>query len=347
MAAMLPLQAQRKTEGYDVSIINVLDIYAQYGSSLYDAFAIQDYIQYAISNMDTEYFLLVGDDTHDYLNYLSNAVPYIPSLYTPTYTASGSEWLYGNVDPMYTDVDGNGVPDGKIGRFPVQTPLEAQLLVEKTLAYRPNGNNSVFMADETFGDESTRFAAQLPNAWQSLVQTVYLDDYRDPPDPLDNTDALEARADFVSAVNGGVTIGSYLGHGAIGRWGISHEMMNVSVVQSQLTNVGMPAFIVQWGCQTSLFSHQTRTSLSEAFVMLEDSGAVGTFAATGYTSAYHDEELALALTGRIVTPGKTVGDAIQEARVVTLGARSPADWADVMLGLMLLGDPTLVLVPAP
>ena len=82
--------------------------------------------------MGTDYFLLVGGDSYDYLNYLgTNSLSFIPSLYVQTHNLV----RYSPADPLLTDIDSDGIPDAAIGRLPVRSSAELASIVHKTLAY--------------------------------------------------------------------------------------------------------------------------------------------------------------------------------------------------------------------
>jgi hypothetical protein len=61
--------------GLDVRVVNVLDVYDQFSSSIFDPQAIKDYLYHAQANMGTEYVLLVGGDTYDYHDYQGQSRP--------------------------------------------------------------------------------------------------------------------------------------------------------------------------------------------------------------------------------------------------------------------------------
>ncbi|MCB0047399.1 MAG: hypothetical protein KDD92_18380 [Caldilineaceae bacterium] len=132
LSGLQPLVAARSTPEFTVKVVNVLDVYARYSDSIFDAQAIRDYIQHVIPAMGAEYILLVGGDVIDYRNYVyPDAVSFIPSLYAETYP--GQNFM--PVDPLYTDIDDDGTPDAAIGRFPVKTAQELAAMVSKTLDY--------------------------------------------------------------------------------------------------------------------------------------------------------------------------------------------------------------------
>ncbi|MCB0044504.1 MAG: hypothetical protein KDD92_03645 [Caldilineaceae bacterium] len=333
--AVEPLRDRRLQDGYRVKIVDVMDIYAQVGDGLFGIEPIQEYLVHAIQNMDVEYVLLVGDDVYDYHNSLS----FIPTLYTEILT-----WRYAASDPILTDINNDGIPDAKIGRFPVDTVQEAEWVVEKTLNYAPNGPEplegepqkyaSVFAADVTFSDESQQFISVLPvDTWQSIVETAFLDD-------LSPTAAHDK---LIALINDGTTIVSYLGHGVIKKWTASTNLFN-STAAANLSNADKAAIFLQWACYTSVYTSDSITSISETLLVSENRGAVATFGSTGITLLSSDRITALHLLPKLAEPGKTIGTAIQEAN---LAATAEFGYLreDTVHGLILLGDPTLVVTP--
>ena len=145
-----PLIQARQAQGLTVNVVNVNDLYAQYSYGIFDPQAIKDYIAFAAQNLGTQYVLLVGGDTYDYRNYLGvNSISFIPSLYVET----SKVVKFVPADPLYADLDGNNVPDLAIGRFPVRTTAELDLMVKKTLAYQAKnyGRTATFISDKSDG----------------------------------------------------------------------------------------------------------------------------------------------------------------------------------------------------
>ena len=166
LSGLQSLVTARTAEGFRVKVVNVLDVYAQYSDSIFDAYAIKDYIKHAIVDMGADHFLLVGGDVNDYHNYAYPGVQsYIPSLYAPVYQGA-TDQNFMPVDPLYTDIDGDTIMDAAIGRFPVRTPSELTAIVNKTLAYSTQGRTALFTADFHDGPDYTGysrgFASELP-----------------------------------------------------------------------------------------------------------------------------------------------------------------------------------------
>src|SRR5258705_12701887 len=113
---LAPLVQARQAQGYTVKVVSTTDVYRQFSFGIFDPLAIQRYIRYAESHMGIQYVLLVGGDMYDYRSYVTpNGISFVPSLYAPT----GDIVQYAPVDPLYADINVDGVPDLAIGRFPV------------------------------------------------------------------------------------------------------------------------------------------------------------------------------------------------------------------------------------
>lgn len=337
ISAIEPLKVRRIQEGYSVKIVDVMDVYAQFGHGMFGIEPIRMYLKHAIQNMNVEYVLLVGDDTYDYSDYDGdNAPSFIPSLYTEILTLT-----YVPSDPLLTDIDKDGVPDAKVGRFPVTTVQEATLMVNKTLNYTPNGPEplagesqkfaSIFAAGTGFGSISQGFIDTLPpETWGSIAETAFLDD-------LSATVALDK---LVAAINDGTTLVNFLGHGVLRKWS---GLLTVPTAIS-LTNAGKPAVFLQWACYISFYVHDDVQTISEVLLLSGDQGAVVAFGSTGTILLSSARVMALYTLPKIVEPGKTIGAAIQEAKLATI-AEFGYIREDAIYGLNLLGDPTLVVIP--
>ena len=329
LAGVQPLVAQRTGEGYRVKVVNVEDVYAQFGFGIFDAEAIHDYLKHAIGKMGARYVLLVGGDTRDYRGYSSQtSVSFIPSLYALTYARLN----YAPVDPLYTDVDGDAMPDAAIGRWPVRTTQELAAVVQKTLAYSSQGRTALFAADKNDGQSysaySDGFAAELPPSWR--IERAYLD--------FDTVTV--AKQKLKDAINRGVGLVTYLGHSNPDRWTFS-GLFHVNDV-SGLTNTGKPTIAVQYSCWNSYYVIPQMRSLSESLLIAEDRGAAAVFGATGLTGVHSDVALGMEMALRLAATGKTIGDAEREAKE-QLAAYDNS--ADVVLGWTLFGDPTLKIEP--
>ena len=230
------------------------------------------------------------------------------------------------------DVDRDGVPDLAIGRLPVRSSAELDALLTKTLTYDQHGyaRSAVFAADgfdprTSFLRASAELAGMLPQDWD-------VDEANIGRSGIDS-----ARDTLLTGMTDGRALVSYFGHSDATRWSFD-DLFTIEDAAS-LQNAGAPFVATQWGCWNTYYVSPNSVTLAQELV-LSDTGAAAVMGATTLTQALSDEELGKRLISRIAEPGRTIGEALQEAKA-DLAAERP-DLSDVILGWTLLGDPALV-----
>jgi hypothetical protein len=323
ISGVQPLVAQRQSEGLSVKVVDVEQIYTQYNGGIFDPAAIQDYISHAMNRMGTRYVLLVGGDSRDYRNYTGNdSISFVPTLYAKT-----SERIHiAPVDPLFTDVTGDGVPDAAVGRFPVHTTAELSDLVQKTLDYgaRTDANAAVFAADLGFEADGDSL---IQPGWN--VQKAYIGEGFD-----------DARADLLAQMNAGVRLTSFIGHSDTSFW--SFDKLFTSSDAAELANSD-PMIVTQWGCFNTYFVGEAYQTLGDNLLLNGSSGAAAVTGATTITEATSEQRLGELMMPKLMAPGARIGDAMQQAKVEL--SKTHPKLVDVLLGWTILGDPTLVVTP--
>ena len=333
ISGLQPLVDARRAQGLTVSVVDVNDLYAKYTYGIFDPQAIKQYIAYAAGNLGTQYVLLVGGDTYDYRNYLGkNSISFIPSLYVTT----GPVAKFVPVDPLYADVNGDNMPDLAIGRFPVRTIAELDMMVNKTLAYagKSYGRSAVFASDindgiVSFKNVSNSLATSLPAGWS--VDNIHLDDMS----------VASARTQLLADMNIGTALVTFTGHSSSTSWTFSN-LFNTNDAAA-LTNAGRPFVVVQWGCWNTYYVDPVNNYLVQKFLFSGDRGAVAVLGASTLTDSGSEQLLGELLTPQMVTPGMTIGQALQDAKSEL--AQTHSELLDVLLGWSLMGDPALVIEP--
>lgn len=329
-----PLVAAKQAQGFTVSVVDVYDLYQQYTYGVFDPSAIKAYIAYATKNLGTKYVLLVGGDSYDYRDYLKKgSLSFIPSLYA----ATGSQYAkFAPVDPLYADIDNDLVPDLAIGRFPVRTRAELDLMIQKTLAYsaKEYGGTAFFASDKFDGSASfkqivNRMTAGMPASWTTA--TIHLDDM----------DVASARVPLLNAMNSGTALVSYAGHSGAASWTFS-GLFN-SADAKNLTNAGKPFVVVQWGCWNTYYVDPLNEYMVQSFLFAGDKGAAAVLGAVTLTDSTSERKLGELLTPRMTAPGATLGQALLDAKKEL--AKTDPKLIDVLLGWTLMGDPALVVQP--
>ncbi len=331
-AGLTPLVAARRAQGWSVKVVDVEDVYQQFGDGVFDPQAIRTYVNFARHNLSTRAVLLVGGDTYDYHDYLGlGGVSFIPSLYART----GDFVYFAPADGLLADGNGDDVPDVAIGRFPVRTPAELATIIDKTLNYEQlvDRKTLVMASDDyepasrfDFALSSEQLAALVPFDWQ--LQRIYIDELGAGP----------AREQLLEAMDAGPAVTSFMGHSGPTTWSFD-GLFNASDAVD-LNNLGVPTVVTQWGCWTTYYVSPQNETLGHQLLLSGDRGAAAVLGATTLTEARSERALSLEIFSRLFEPGRTLGEAILEAKVALATTESPAV-LDVLLGWNLLGDPTL------
>jgi hypothetical protein len=333
LGSLEPLVSFRMRDGLRVEIVDVDEIYAAYSRGIVDPQAIRSYIADAASLMGTRYVLLVGGDSFDYHDYLGiGSISFVPSIYA----ATDDLVTHAPVDPLFGDVDDDGVPEVAVGRFPVRTLDEADRLVAKTLAYdRRNGRGAAVIAADAFDTAlelnfsgfAERLIADLPPQWRAT--RAYVDFLG-----FDN-----ARTALVKNINEGASLTSYVGHSGPTMWSFD-GLLHVDDI-GQLNNFGRPTVAMQWGCWNTYYVEPRYDSIGDALLLHGDQGAAAVLGSTTLSWVPSARAFSEFLGPIVAQPGVRIGDAMIHAKR-ELAASHP-DARDVLWGWTLLGDPTLVL----
>ena len=332
IAGLDPFVQFHQARGLNVKVVNVNDVYAQFSYGVFDPAAIHAYLTHALEKMGVQYILLVGGDTYDYLDNLElGSISFIPSLYADI----GPYASLTPVDPLFTDVNGDNLPDGAIGRWPVRDSAELALMIDKTIAYAAKDytQTALMAADAadgvSFTTASENFIAQLGAEWSASRAYV------------DALGVSAARDLLLNTLNGGVALTSFFGHSGPSSWTFAGLFQSADAVA--LTNHGRPTVVTQWGCWNTYYVDPAYNTLAHTFLLSGDQGAAAVLGATAITQSSSDEALGLRVLPRAVQPGMALGTAVQDAKT-DLALTLPG-LSDVILGWTLLGDPAMVVEP--
>jgi hypothetical protein len=328
-----PLVRARQAQGFGVKVVDLEHIYATHGHGIVDPWAVRDYIALAAEHLGTEYVLLVGGDTYDYFDNLDlGSMSFVPTVYARTSDKIG----FAPADALLADVDGDGVQDLAIGRFPVRTASELQAVITKTLQFPGVGDSrtAVFAADDRepgadFSALARDLSSQLSDGWH--VDEAFIDDHG----------ADGARSVLIEAVNSGVALTAFFGHSGPEHWTFDN-LFDVDDAAS-LVNDGHPTLVSQWGCWSNWFVAPRRNTLGHAFLVGGDHGAAAVLGSSTLTEVESDILIGIPVMQQLVEPGRTIGSAVLEAKRQLAGERP--DLLDVIIGWTILGDPALMLEP--
>jgi hypothetical protein len=303
---------------YGVKVVNVGNIYDEFGAGQSVPDAIRQYISFAHDNLGTVYVLLVGGDTYDYHGYLRcsssqgtsnfcsstnpDDVSYIPSLYVQAqFGVVASDNLYAVPESAPTNA-----PDVAIGRMPAITTTTLQTMIAKTVNYAKSvasvttatALRSLMSADWGKGSSAEPDFKLSAQQAETLLPSAYTKSeyFRDGTSTDDTALASKFKSDWTSQ---NPWLVSWVGHGNQFVWGGAPNMFDSTSAQN-LSNTS-PAVVTQFGCATSFYADPTYQNLSATLlfnsltpstVANPGSGAVVTLGSTGLDLATEQEEFA-------------------------------------------------------
>ena len=336
---------QLRQANYSVEVVDVAQIYSQFGNHIASADAIHDYIKYAAANLGTRFVALIGSDTYDYKNYKSASISYVPTKYVVT--PGGFLFIRQTPsDASYGELDGDGVPDIPVGRMSVRTPAELAIVVEKIRDYEARqgyAGRILIAADKedlgngiSFTDDVSDLIDAIPLEWAGAIR----DDFKALPD-LDGDQ--KAHDKIIAAINAGVSVTAYIGHSSQQQWSRATPPLFTANEIATLTNIDKPTLVTQWGCWNTYFVDPAGNSMGDKFLVGGENGAVTVLGASTLTTSAGERLLGIKLNQRMYEEGITIGEAVVAAKQA-LAITNP-DASDILLGWQIIGDPALVVNP--
>jgi len=342
--------AAKQAEGWSPAIFDVQQIQQQFGHGMALPEAVTNFLREASRRFDFEHVLLVGGDSYDYTDNLGlGSISFIPTRYAATrfvpHTPS---------DNLLADIDGDGVSDKALGRWPVRSIGDLSAIVTKTLDWSeaPGAlSNAAWVADSQDPTQPS-FAAQVDHMVEPLfsagwaensVERILLDEVQPPP----GTPAVDAaRQAYFDRLESDRSLSGFVGHGAPAMWTFQGLLTPDDL--GNLFNEGNPTLIGTLTCYTSYFvspysdtvAHRWMNGYREnaAGNRIEGvpNGAVAIHGAATLSNYDQNGWFARQVLERQLG-GRTLGQAVLEVRELA----SPS--SDQVINWTLLGDPTVTI----
>jgi hypothetical protein len=304
------LADRRRNEGLVVEVVDIQSLYNEFSGGVPDMRATRDYIKFLYDRAPDDenlikYVLFLGDGHFDYRG-LRTGIAQTPNHIFPYET----EESY-NPDRSYTSDDyfgllddGEGVweyrgfgftsferMDVGIGRFPVRTVQEAQMMLDKVVSYEspetfgPWRGTYTYIADDAFtGATGNRPESDLHlqnidsvaelvrqglypsiNArkiYGESFERVFLNEFRIP----------DAKKEILKSIESGTLIVNYSGHG--GPSGLAQEELFTKEDAAALTNRDKLSVFITATCSFGWWDIDDFESGAETLLLNPDGGAV-------------------------------------------------------------------------
>jgi hypothetical protein len=325
-----PLLDFRRSQGLVVEAIPAVQIFDEFGYGRATPESLRDFLRYAKEHWDPAptFALLVGDASYDLHDYTDGKNKNL----LPTYLIYSEFAGYVASDTWFTMSDEEKpVPAIALGRFPAQSTEQLKTMVEKTLAYEQSADSewlerALLVADDepAFDDASDDLAGDLIDVGYQ-IQKLYM---------TENENVHDA---IVSALNQGVGIINYVGHGSVEVWG-DERVFQAEDAEILINGDRLPIFTT-FTCLNGYFNHPDVDALAETLIWAEDGGVVAAIAPSGRSLTSQQLPLAEVFFSRLLSgEAETLGEALRMAKLAGAGDEF---LNDVIHTFNLLGDPAL------
>ncbi len=273
----------RENSGLKVALVDLNDIYNEFGSGAPDLTAIRDFIRFLYLNTSNDqsrirYVCLFGDASFDFKDRITDNNNIVPAFqsYESFNLATGyvTDDYFGMMDENEGNLGSADMQDVAMGRYPVTSLKEARETIDKTLNYYANSsfgnwrNTLTFVADDP--DNLGEFVLQqaLDKITEEIEETkpsfnikkIYADAHRQ-----ESSAGGELYPTVNEAINNAVETGTlildYFGHGGVNGWA-EERILEIPQIQSWNNLNVLPLFITVT-CEFARFDNPNRPTAGE------------------------------------------------------------------------------------
>jgi len=327
-------------QGYSPRIVNWLEIVDTYGFGNNTPKALEHFLQRASEQFTPQNILLVGGHTYDYLGVLDeNIVNFIPTHYRTVGIVQ-----FAPSDNGFADMDDDNIPELNIGRWPVRNLDDLSAIIKKSKSWGANRDASPYQSALLIAQQNDNRNLSFENTLNGRIEIplsefeefeqlkkVYLQELVD--QGIDDVIGT-AQKEFADAINNGVELLSFAGHGSASSWGFQ-GIVNTDFIKN-LRNIDKPMVVMPLACHTTNYESPSVNTLAHQWLFAGEQGAVAIHGAS-VLGEYRENGVFAERYLRSARDAKTIGGAIRKAKNEMVSSNQMLhNWA-------LLGDPTLPL----
>jgi uncharacterized repeat protein (TIGR01451 family) len=348
---------RRDYQEFRTAVIDVQDVYDEFGGGLKDQEAIRAFIRFAYESWPRpapRYVVLLGDGHYDPRDRLGTHVPdFIPPYLAPVNPFDGivgADNRYVSYDPVLP-VE-NPMPFMSLGRLPARSLAEATAIVDKIIAYETTPPHATWNREVIFVADNADSGGDFPEHSNSVADSTYYlpAEYNRQKiyyqvNYATGTDANNA---IVNGINQGALFVNYHGHASVQNWAQEPQLLTLGD-QARLTNAGRYPIFLPMTCLEGDFIDPSPDiqSFGESIVRLNNAGGVASWSPTGKGVAKGHQTMWDALYEAIFQQGITeIGPATDYAKLALYDSTSA--FKDLLDSYILFGDPATALdLPSP
>ena len=333
--SVLPLADFRRSQGLRVAVVRVDDIYDEFNDGILSPGAIRDFLRFSYQHWSGSApvsVLLVGDTSWGYDKPITHKSYWTQPCYVPTMMAWTSGWGTSAADNRLVCLVGDDkLPDMFVGRFPVNSTEQTDIVVNKVIQYE---------ADPLIGPWRKRIQLLAGEGFTFESGCVTLDRDFVPPGydvPRIYTKSgsihFGATQNLLDQWNEGVAMATFSGHGGGSVW-LDANFFLVKHVDDLENGQKLPV-VLSLTCFVGYFDNHRESSLGEAILRAEDKGAVAHFGSSGVAWANEDNML-----GQNIFESIFQQDVRHIGQIFTEGKLGPRRISQELIDVFnLLGDP--------
>jgi hypothetical protein len=335
---------------FEVLLTTPEEIYNEFSSGKQDPTAIRDLMKMFYDRSDgtkPRFLLLFGQGSFDPKDRIEHNTNFVVTFQTEESLMTASSFVVDDYFGMLDESEGNdaiGYLDIGIGRFPVKTPEEGKIIVDKIHSYLEPGEPQFgswrtkicLIADDEDSNLHLIQADSLASTFGYLphgynLNKIYLDAFPQTSTPSGDR-YPEVNRKIKEQVDEGALLVNYIGHGGTGGW--AHErILQQNDMQDWKNSPKLPVFITAT-CEFSRFDDPEITSGGELVILNPEGGGIALFTTTRLAYAQANFRLNERVYSHafIETNGEMpfLGDIIRESK-------PPGQWST--RNFVLLGDP--------
>jgi hypothetical protein len=317
-----PLATLRQSQGYQVSIVDVDNIYDEFNYGVHSPYAVRDFLNWTYTHWQKQpqFVMLAGSGTIDPRNYTGlGFMDFVPTKLVDTSNMETAS------DDWFVDFNNDGRPQMSIGRLPVHTAEEASIVVNKIIGYEQSGSTQgvALVSDLNDGIDFNSTNNQIRTAIPSNLTVVNI---------VRGQTETDAKTALLNQLVQGGRIINYAGHGSVNLW--RGGLLSASDT-TNLANHGISPLIVTMTCLNGYFQDPKLASLGESLLKVNNGGAVSVWASSGMTDSGKQALMNQAFFSQLFgNRSLTLGEVIR-------AAKSATDDNDVRKTWILFGDPTM------
>ncbi len=334
------LAAHRTANGMRSKVVDIQHVFDDFSDGLHDPRAIKKFLQYAYQNWQKPsplYVLLLGDTTHKLDKQIARDEN-LPS-FVPTFMEYTQTWGMSSSDNYLASIIGDDdLPDLFLGRLPVNSPEQAEIMISKTIAHEAEYTPAEWRRHLLLltGVEPY-FEASARHLYKQYIPGYMVTDW---VATIDTSRHFGSTEDVANYINSGQSILNFVGHGGGGVFSDA-ELFQIEDIE-RLANHNKYPFVFSLTCFIGHFDNPDSPSLAEELLAAQDKGIVGSFGSSGRAFLQGDFYLNNAIfTALFEQNVRTYG------QVSTLGKlemiKQTQGFWDHVKSYNLLGDPALTL----